>query len=296
MVGFDRSVSDEMAGYGADTAFIFKFESGFHFGRLTKEERMRKDLTLEDEEAILTSCPAVKNIAISMFPDIPTHGVRYKDREVVGIDFRGTFPAFVEVYGNAAIKKGRFFTAAENLHRQNLVVIGEDVADAFFPNVDPIGKEILADGVPLTVVGVFAKPKGGFGGNDEDRRVAVPYFTFRKLYPLFKEHGFRIQAYPGRLDLAVDQARDLLRRRRNVRYTEPDSFAITTSQQMVEQFHQIVGMVALVTVVLSSIGLLVGGVGVMNIMLVSVTERTREIGVRKALGARRRDIVWQFLL
>jgi len=295
MVGFDRYIGEELTGFGADTAFIYKFESGIRLGRLSKEERMRKELSLEDGEAIVASCPAIKNIAISIFPDIPTHGVRYKDQEVVGIDFRGTFPAFVEVYGNATIKKGRFFTAAENLHREKIVVIGEDVANAFFPNVEPVGKEVRVDGAPFTVLGVFAKPKGGFGGSDEDRRVVIPYYAFRAIYPAGKVHGFRIQAYPGKLDLAVDEARDLLRRRRNVHYNEPDSFAITTTQKLVEQFHQIVGMVALVTAVLSSIGLLVGGVGVMNIMLVSVTERTREIGVRKAIGARRRDIIWQFL-
>jgi putative ABC transport system permease protein len=170
------------------------------------------------------------------------------------------------------------------------------VADTFFPNVDPIGKEVLVDGSPFEVIGVFAKPKAGFSSDTgEDRRVVLPYYTFRKVYPAADEHGFRVQARPGQLDAMVDQVRDVLRRRRNVAYNVPDSFSVTTSQEMVEQFHDIVAKVALATIVLSSIGLLVGGVGVMNIMLVSVTERTREIGVRKAIGARRRDITWQFL-
>ncbi len=293
--GFDATVTESFTGYGADTAFISKFESGFHIGRMSSEERLRKPLTLEDGEALLELCPAVKAIAISHFSDIGTNSIRFKDKEVVGIDFRGTFPAFVDVYANAAVKTGRFFNDADNTHKRNVVVVGENVATALFPNLDPIGKEVLVNGTTFEILGVFEMPKGGFGGNNEDRRVVMPYFTFRKLYPNMHEHGLRIQAYPNKLDAAVDQAREVLRRRRRDAYSAPDSFSIQTSQQTQEAFNSIVAGVALAMVVLSSIGLLIGGVGVMNIMLVSVTERTREIGVRKAIGARRRDITWQFL-
>ncbi len=295
LVGFDRAITEEISAFGADTAFVHRFAQGPRSGRLTREERLRKPLTLEDCEALLELCPAVKAIAISLFQENKPHGVRYKENEVTGIDFRGTFPSFVQVYANATMKTGRFFTESENLHREKLVVLGENVAQALFPTVDPMGKEVLVDGSPYLVIGVFEKPKGGFGDRDEDRRVVLPYYTFRKIYPAADEHGVRIQAFPGRLDPAIDQAREVLRRRRNVGYDQPDNFAIQTSQQFVEQFHQIVAATYLVMAVLSSIGLLVGGVGVMNIMLVSVTERTREIGVRKAIGARRRDITWQFL-
>ncbi len=295
IAGFERTISSEILGFGADTAFVFKFQQGIRFGRLSKEERMRKPLTREDGEAILEACPAVKAIAISLFPPEETHRVSYNGVEVVGLDFRGTFPAFTQVYANAVLKEGRFFTDAENIHREEVVVIGENVASALFPGGGAVGLEVRADGNPLRVVGVFEKPKGGFGNADEDRRVVLPYYTFRKIYPNAKDHGFRIQAYPGQLDLAVDEAREALRRRRNDGYDKPDSFSIQTNQQIVAQFKDIIGGVALAMVVLSSIGLLIGGVGVMNIMLVSVTERTREIGVRKAIGARRRDITWQFL-
>ncbi len=295
LAGFDRAIVEEISGFGADTAFISRYEQGPHFGRMSKEERMRKPLTVEDGAAILEACPAVKSLAVSIFRWNEPTNVKYKGNEVAGADFRGTFPAFIQVYANASMKTGRFFTEAENIHRQKAVVIGQDVAEALFPNVEAVGKEILVDGSPFLVAGVFEKPKGGFGMSDEDRRVVIPYYTFRKTYPNEEEHGIRIQAFPGQLDLAVDEAREVLRRRRNVSYNQPDNFSIQTQLQEVEQFHQIVGAVVLVTVVLSSIGLLVGGVGVMNIMLVSVTERTREIGVRKAIGARRRDIAWQFL-
>jgi putative ABC transport system permease protein len=295
LAGFDSSVTEKFTGLGADTAFISKFDNGPHFGRLSSEERMRKPLTLEDGQAILEECPGVKAIAISHLNDTGTNAVRYGDKEVVAIDFRGTFPAFVQVYANSSMKEGRFFTEAENRHGQRIVVLGESVASALFPTVDAIGKAVLINGTEFNVIGEFELPKGGFGGSNEDRRVVIPYYTFRKLYPSAKEHWFRIEAYPNQLDNAVDQTRELLRRRRNDKFSQEDSFSISTSQQDLEQFHSIVSAVALATIVLSSIGLLIGGVGVMNIMLVSVTERTREIGVRKAIGARRRDITWQFL-
>ena len=295
LAGFDSSITESFTGFGADTAFVSKFSMGIHFGRMDSEERMRKPLTLEDGQAILEQCPGVKAIAISNFTSNEVNSIRFGDKEVQAIDFRGTFPAFVQVYANSSMKRGRFFSEGENRHAQRAVVIGESVALALFPGVEAVGKSVLINGLEFDVIGVFELPKGGFGGSSEDRRVLIPYYTFHKLYPSAKEHGFRIEAYPNQLDNAVDQVRELMRRRRNVKYSEQDSFAISTSQQALDQFYSIVSAVALVTIVLSSIGLLIGGVGVMNIMLVSVTERTREIGVRKAIGARRRDITWQFL-
>jgi putative ABC transport system permease protein len=154
----------------------------------------------------------------------------------------------------------------------------------------------MIDGEDFLVVGVVEKPKGVFGAGNEDRRVLIPYTTFNKIYPGAYENQIRFQAYPKMLDEAVDEATEVLRRRRHVAYNAPDDFSIQTPEQEVEIFHSILGVVAIATVVISSIGLLIGGVGVMNIMLVSVTERTREIGVRKAIGARSGDITWQFLL
>ncbi len=296
VAGFDQNVTESITGYGADTAFISRFDQGPHIGRRPKEERLRKPLTVEDGEALADACPAVKNVAVWIAHWEEVHKVRYRDNEVSAIDFRGAFPSFALVYANATLREGRFFTEAENLHREKVVVLGQNVASSLFPALQPVDKEILIDGSSYRVIGVIEKPKGGVGMDDEDRRVLIPYYTFRKIYPAAYEHSIRIQARSGQLDQAVDQAREVLRRRRNVGYDQRDNFSIETSQQAIEQFHQIVGMVALAMIVLSSIGLLIGGVGVMNIMLVSVTERTREIGVRKAIGARRSDITWQFLL
>jgi putative ABC transport system permease protein len=152
------------------------------------------------------------------------------------------------------------------------------------------------DGHPFQVIGVFEKPKGGLGGpSNADQRVVIPYWTFRKVYPLAKDHGIRIEAYPGRLSEAIDESRVALRRMRRLTFDKADDFDYATADVIIQNFHQIVGMVALALMVIASVGLMIGGVGVMNIMLVSVTERTREIGVRKAIGARRSDIISQFL-
>jgi ABC-type antimicrobial peptide transport system permease subunit len=294
--GFRQTIQDEITAEGMDTAFVSRFDQGPQNGHRPKDEKARKQLTLEDAMAIRDLCPAIKQIAVSAFQWQTTHTARYQKNEVEGTDFRGTFPAYLEVYSNATMKAGRFFTEAENEHRENVVVIGENIAKAFFPNIsDALGKQILVDGSTYLVVGVFEKPSGGFGTNDEDRRTVIPYYTFMNLYSGSFEIGYRFLAYPGKLDSAVDQLREVLRRRRNVPYGAPDNFSIQTQVEVVQKFNDIIGGVVLAVVVLSSIGLLIGGMGVMNIMLVSVTERTREIGVRKAIGARSRDITWQFL-
>ncbi|HXZ10938.1 MAG TPA: ABC transporter permease [Candidatus Sulfotelmatobacter sp.] len=295
--GFRQTIQEEITAEGMETAWVARFDQGTPGGRRRpKEERERKPLTLEDGQAVKASCPAVKQVAVSIFEWTQPHTVRYQSGSVAGGEFRGTFPEYLEVYSNANMKAGRFFTDAENQHRENLVVLGYNIATALFPGVsDAIGKEVLVDGTNLQVIGVLEKPLGGFGMGDEDRRVVMPYYTFRKIYPAAFEVAMRFLARPGMLDTAVDEVREVLRRRRNVPYDKPDNFTIQTNVEIRRQFNQIIFGVVVAIVVLSSIGLLIGGMGVMNIMLVSVTERTREIGVRKAIGARNRDITWQFL-
>ena len=296
ITGFDQQVQENIKQYGADTAFVSRFDQGPHGGRRPKEERERKPLTLEDAQAVKELCPAIKDLTVFITWWEQPHTVRTRSGEVTAIDFRGVEPNFGQVYANAATLDGRFISEGDDLHREKVVMLGENAAPVLFPNVSPVGKDVMIDGSAFRVIGVVEKPKGMFGQDDEDRRVLIPYNTFRKIYPGAYENSIRFQAYPNLLDQAVDQATEVLRRRRNVPYQGKNSFSIQTSQQIVDQFHSILGMVALATFVLSGIGLLIGGVGVMNIMLVSVTERTREIGIRKAIGAKSGDITWQFLL
>ena len=297
LMGFDRNVQEAMQDYGTNTAFFAHLPfQGPRLSRLTPEERTRKPLSYDDYLAVLDACTACASATVSLYPVGGPVQARYKGEEVPVGDFRGATAEFFSVYGNAAVGYGRPFTATEDLHRAEVVVIGEDVATGLLGTLDPIDKQIMVGNHFFRVVGVFEKPKGAFGpGGDQDLRAVVPYWTFRKVYPQADFHGIRIEAYPGQLALAIDQASVALRRSRRVPYDKPDDFGYATANSIIEQFHSVVGIVALVTVVLSSVGLMIGGVGVMNIMLVSVTERTREIGVRKAIGARRRDIIWQFL-
>jgi putative ABC transport system permease protein len=295
--GFDQKIQENIKQYGADTAFITKWDQGRHNGPPPLEEQQRKSLTVEDARALQESCPAVKNVtAFLMTRWDQAHTVRTKAGEVTGIDFRGVQPNFGQVYANAATLEGRFISEGDDLHREKVVMLGENVAPVLFPEGHPVGKDVMIDGSAFMVIGVVEKPKGGFGMGDEDRRVLIPFSTFRRTYPAADEINMRMQAKPNLLNQAVDQAREVLDRRRKVPYGGKDNFSIQTAEQEVQEFHNIMLMTYVVMIVLSAIGLLIGGVGVMNIMLVSVTERTREIGVRKAIGAKKGDITWQFLL
>ncbi len=297
LTGFDQQIQENINQFGADTAFITKWDQARHGGPPPLEEQQRKPLTLEDAIALKESCPAVKDVTVFVQTNWShSHSVRTKAGEVSAIDFRGVQPNFGEVYANATTLQGRFIGEGDDLHKEKVVMLGQNVAPVLFPEGQAIGKDVLIDGEDFQVIGVVEKPKGGFGMGDEDRRVLIPFSTFRKIYPDADEVQMRAQAYPKRLNEAVDQMTEVLERRRNVPYGGKDNFSIGTAEQEVSNFHSIMMMVYLAMIVLSGIGLLIGGVGVMNIMLVSVTERTREIGVRKAIGAKSKDITWQFLL
>jgi len=292
--GLDQQVVDIAEGFGTTTLFIFKFEPGIRF-RLSREERMRKPLTFEDALAIRDECPDVRGVAAQILRFGPPSTFKSKGLDMVDGVFRGITPDGFGVT-NASLDDGRFFTDIENLHRRDVAVIGADVVKRFFVNEDPVGKVLNVDGHNFDIVGTLGERKDFLGDNPNNRIVFIPYLTYKKFYPAAKENFIIAQAYPGKVNEAMDQITELLRRRRNVKPWEPNSFGISTAESIISDFRNIMGTVVLVTVVISSIGLLVGGIGVMNIMLVSVTERTREIGVRKAIGARSSDITWQFLL
>src|SRR5260370_4346508 len=256
ITGFDSAVQENIKQYGAATAFISRFAPGPHAGGRPKDERERKPLTLEDAEAIQEGCPAVKNVTVFLIWWEQQHTVRTKSGSVSSIDFRGVQANFGQVYANAATLAGRFISEGDDLHREKVVLLGENAAPVLFPEGSPVGKDVMIDGSAFQVIGVVQKPSGMFGNDDGDRRVLIPYNTFRKIYPGAYENQMRIQAYPNMLDQARDQATEVCRRLRELSYNGHRPFAIQTSQQEVEQFHSILGMVAVATVVLSGIGLL----------------------------------------
>ena len=297
IAGLDGAISGVLRSFGTNTAIAFKFPIGFNM-RLSPEELHRKPLAYEDAQAIAERCPDVERVSPYLFPNTFGTGpqiniARYKGNDLYQIQLGGTDEAYTGS-GQAEMKEGRFFTEVENLHHMPVAVVGEDVQKALMAGENPIGKWMEVNGHQFEVIGVMSRPAASFPGQ-QDTRVLLPYFTMHKMFPAARENMLVIVGKPGRLAAAIDEARAVLRAERKVPVAKPDNFYISTSEQMVEQFHNVTAMVALVMVVLSSIGLLVGGIGVMNIMLVSVTERTREIGVRKAIGARRSDIVLQFL-
>ena len=301
LVGFYADITVYLNDYGANTVWIFKVSPGIRSGRMTAEERNRKPLTNEDAIAIREQCPAVAEVSVSVLQRIydlnrpPAITARYKDKEVSGLNYSGSDIFYPDVY-NTRPYIGRYFTEAEDTHRADVAVIGYDLGKTFFPDGDAVDKVIYVEGFPYRVIGVFEHRKGQlFQDPPAEKQVLVPYHTYRKHHPADDEHFIGAVAFPGKMAEAKDEISAVLRRTRHVPYSAPENFGMSSAEEIASQFKQITGSVALLTAVLSSIGLLVGGVGVMNIMLMSVTQRTREIGVRKAIGARRRDVIWQFL-
>ncbi len=296
LTGMRQNIISFVEEYGTNNIFAFHLSTGPHMGRRPREEWMRKPLTVQNALSIKESCPSVEDVTWSAFPIHNRIRVKYQSFIARNLDFNAV-PANYSTIANFKVEVGRYFTESENEHRMDVVVIGPNVRESLFPVVDPIGKAILLNDHPFTVVGVLAKSKGGFigEGNERDNAVHIPYLTFRKMMPQEDWHFLMIQAKSGQLPRALDEVESLLRRQRGVKPNEVSNFDLSTADRMIQQFDSITASVGLIAIAISSIGLMVGGIGVMNIMLVSVTERTREIGVRKAIGATRRDIVFQFL-
>ncbi len=294
MTGFDGAVSGVLQSFGTNTLLVFKFKIGVQLGNRTPEERLRKPISYDQVRALADRCQQCARVTPYLFASwnsIPK--ARYGNNEFFQLDLGGTDEGYAQS-GQAELIQGRFFTDAENLQRRRVAVISEDIYKALFAPLDPLGKTFEIDGQPVEVIGVLKRgAESALGGRDG--RCLLPYWTLRKMSPAAREHLVMVVARDGKMAQAADEVRGILRQERRVRHDQPDNFYISTAEQMIADFRRITAMTAIVMAVLSSIGLLVGGIGVMNIMLVSVTERTREIGIRKALGARRADIITQFL-
>ncbi|HLA11265.1 MAG TPA: ABC transporter permease [Pyrinomonadaceae bacterium] len=305
VAGIDARVAKEIESFGTNSIYIYRFDPGFNFNP-SQEERMRKPLNYEDMRAIESECPSVMYAAAFMSPVDFFGGpftervhVRHREVEMTNAAVQGASPAYFKM-GVTTIAEGRYFTDEENARHANVLVIGNDVANTLFPFTSALDRDVQINGRSYRIVGVLAERDvflvGAEDPNNENKAVYMPYLTLRKIYPEVKDNFVMAQARAGQMQQAVEEIRDLLRRRRKVPFGAPDNFGISTSEQILTQFGAITGGIFALMVAISSVGLLIGGIGVMNIMLVSVTERTREIGVRKAIGARRQDIIVQFLI
>jgi putative ABC transport system permease protein len=298
--GLTYNVNDLIKSLGTNVYWVFRFPV---FGnRPTQEMLARRQLTYEDAIA-LRDLPHVLAVDPSQQYRSPTghlgsFSVKYKGHKLSNTMLEGDSEQQPMVY-DMVLDQGRFFTNEEEQRRANVVVLGHDAAEELFGQDTAIGKEVEIEGDVFTVIGVLAKQKQVFGGgkNPDDNSAHFPLFTFRKLHPEILDYWISVKYDDARNKVAVeDEIREMLRRRRKVRPDQPDNFAIFTSDGLLELWNSLTGGLFIFLVGVSSVGLMVGGVGVMNIMLVSVTERTREIGIRKALGATRRTIMLQFTL
>ncbi|MBC8358428.1 MAG: ABC transporter permease [Candidatus Aminicenantes bacterium] len=296
--GLNRSFLSELESAGSDLISVYKYDP-VQMGRRSEEERQRKDLTFEDAVAIEQECSLVKAVAVDLIVRI-TESIPIKYRNIKSQDssiilgMNENWPIVISIY---LPEEGRFLTESDVSHRTKVCVLGSELAETLFPHVHALKKKIRIGPEEFTVVGVLEK-RGSIFGQSQDNFVGIPITTLMKYFP-YDLSDIEIIAIPikhGYMQDTIEQIINVLRRRRKVGFGKPNDFVIATQDTFVNLYNQLTGAVYLVMVVISSIGLLVGGIGVMNIMLVSVKERTREIGIRKAIGARSADIMKQFLI
>jgi putative ABC transport system permease protein len=301
LTGMRQSIVLIVEDYGTNNIYAFHLTTGLSNGN--RDERNRKPLTEADADALLTQSSAIEDVAM-VAPNIGSWGAGFDDNLVYeGKNYRwaltdGVTANYAQIV-NLVLKQGRWLSEADNQQRRNVLVVGVNTVEALFPGKEDeaVGKVVRMNGTTWEIVGVIEKRKAGFfGENEEDRKIFLPFRTARKAAPLRDAILHIIQAKQGQLNDAVAEVEGILRQRREVKYGDPNNFDVKTADNFIAQFDGIIGGVGAAAIAISMLGLLVGGIGVMNIMLVSVTERTKEIGIRKAIGATKSAIVLQFLL
>ena len=300
--GINVAVAKQVESFGTNSIFLYKYNVGIQIGRRSREERMRKPLTFEDADA-LRDLPTIETAV----PFLDVSSDRWGQKILVtgkngktssSVRLTGTTPE-IEKTTTEVLLEGRWFTQGEDDIKSDVALIGDEVRKSYFPFGSPLGEKIEIGGREFRIIGVLEKREelfGGDGSNSSSNVIYMPMGSALRIKPNSDDLFILAVAKNGMLTQAKDQVQDLLRVRRQVPFGEDNNFSMETAASIIDQFKSITRGVFLAMVVISSVGLMIGGIGVMNIMLVSVTERTREIGIRKAIGAKRSDILLQFLV
>jgi len=294
--GLNLATEQEIERLGSNIIMIERFGPGVDYHDLTEEERKRPELTEVEAAAILENCPTVDGVAPQNHHwELGGNVAKYRNRKFNNPRFNGTWPDLLSVRG-IDLARGRFISQSDVQFRTNVCVIGAEIEEVLFEGEEALGKELRLNGDAFEVVGIFERAKSNFGEDYENDLVSIPLSTFAKIHPWDKALTLEAKARSREsLEQAIEEITAALRMVRKVPFGAPDNFYLSTQDQIRDEVGGIIGTIYIIGIVITSVGLMVGGIGVMNIMLVSVTERTREIGVRKAIGAKRANIILQFL-
>ncbi len=289
VAGLNKSMATQIEGFGTAVIFVRPFGPGENLSQ--EERRRRRGLSEMEVEALTDRCQTCAAVAPLEFP--AAQNIKYGREKVQNAQLIGTTAAYETVH-DAFIDRGRFLASSDVSRGSKVAVIGSEIAETLFPYVDPVDKDITLDGIRFRVIGVM-EHKGKFLNFNRDNLILIPMGSMvRASFFNFLLADVKSTS-PAQMERTTEEIREILRRQRKLKFAQKDTFMMFTQDTLTNLYNQLTGGIYLVMIAISSIGLVVGGVGVMNIMLVTVTERTREIGVRKALGARKRDIRWQFL-
>jgi putative ABC transport system permease protein len=293
--GMNRYIADRIANLGANVFIVHQYKWAQGYEAWLKARRRNQPIRIEDFEFLRDSLKGYKNIGAEAWINSSDNQARYKGRTIYEVEISGETPNMIDI-GQTKVESGRYLNDTDYTHESMVCFMGQDLVDGFFPNVDPLDKEIQVNGIPFRVIGT-AQKLGSIFGQSQDNFVQIPLTTFRKVFRPRPSLAVSVQASNSlQMSVLEDEVRALLRARRHTPYTEDDTFGINASETLMDSWHELTGSIFAVTIGIVAVFMVVGGIVIMNIMLASVTERTHEIGIRKSLGARRRDILMQFVI